>query len=367
MSVRAKWFRSIFVLRGALLRNTNYRRPAHRVMLQGIQSRIGFDQIENLGLRLDRDLGRHTQKIQTVLPSIVGHAADDAFVVEELVINRRNLAHVNPSEGDAAAFLQNFQSRNHQLARGREDDHAVEFDRGLVIAAARPHRSEIESEAPMPRVASEGVNVDSPMPRDLDRDVRRRAESVKAQPLAGARAGDARQPQRPKSDDPRAEQRRGLFIVENFGNRIDEIRRGDGVFGVTAVDQPSGECGILTKILFALAAVFAHAVSLMEPGNAHAVVDLESRHAFSDLRDAPDDLMAGNDGQNLWRQFALDDVQVGAADAADADFDQDLTRAGLWLWRFSQFKRILFDRRNGMKYTGFHNEPRKINYPEITH
>src|SRR5262249_48925141 len=137
--------------------------------------------------------------------------------------------------------------------------------------------------------------------------VRRRAESVNAQPFAGRWAGNARQPQRPKADDPRAEQRRGLFVAEGFGNRVDEIRLRHGVLGVTAVDQPSGERRVLAEILFALAAVFAHAVSLMQPWNANAVAGLRSRHACSDLLDAPDDLMAGNDGQNLSRQFAFND------------------------------------------------------------
>src|SRR5262249_52055459 len=124
--------------------------------------------------------------------------------------------------------------------------------------------------------------------------------------------------------------------------------------GVTAVDQPSGERRVLAEILFALAAVFAHAVSLMQPWNANAVAGLRSRHACSDLLDAPDDLMAGYDGQNLSRQFAFNDVQIRPSDAADADFDQDLIFAGLWLRRFGQFERVGFDWRNGAQQTGFH-------------
>src|SRR5262249_10470616 len=176
----------------------------------------------------------------------------------------------------------------------------------------------------MPRVAREGVNVNAPMARDLDRDVRRRAEAVNAQPFTGRRAGDARQPQRAEADDARAEQRRGLFVVEGFRDRVDEISRGDGVLCVTAVDQPSGERGVLAKVLFAFTAVFPPAASLMQPRDTDAVADLESRHARPDLLDAPDDLMAWNNGQNLSRQFTFDHMQVGAADAADADFHQDL-------------------------------------------
>src|SRR5262245_59362855 len=127
----------------------------------------------------------------------------------------------------------------------------------------------------MPRVTGESVNVNAPMTRDLDRDVRRRAESVYAQTFAGRWAGNARQPQRAKADDARAEQRRGLFVAEGFRNRVDEISRGDDVFGVTAVDQPSGERGVLAKVLFAFTAVFAYAASLMQSRDTHTVADLE--------------------------------------------------------------------------------------------
>src|SRR5262245_37889346 len=97
-------------------------------MLQRVQRRIRFSQIENLYLGLDRNLGRLAQEIQSILAGVVGDAADDSFVIEQLVIDRRYPAHMNPAERDAAAFLQNLQSRNHQLAGGGEDDRAVEFD-----------------------------------------------------------------------------------------------------------------------------------------------------------------------------------------------------------------------------------------------
>src|SRR5262249_49100766 len=121
-----------------------------------------------------------------------------------------------------------------------------------------------------------------------------------------------------------------------------------------------GECGVLAKVVFPRAGVLAHATGPMQPRNAHAIADLESSYSFADLLHTSDDLMAGNDGQDLARQFTFNDVQVGAADAADADFHQNFIFARLWLWRFGQFERVLFDGRGGMKYTGFHNEPRNL-------
>jgi hypothetical protein len=48
--------------------------------------------------------------------------------------------------------------------------------------------------------------------------------------------------------------------------------------------------------------------------------------AVADNLDGPDDLMARDDRQLRRREFAVDDVEVGAADAAGADADQDLAR-----------------------------------------
>src|SRR5262249_61233731 len=123
-------------------------------------------------------------------------------------------------------------------------------------------------------VTRERVHFYAPMSRDLNCDVGRRAKSVNAQPFARTWAGDARKPQRTKPDDPGAQQRRRLFVTESFRNRIDEIRRGDGILSESAVDQPSGEHRVFAKVLFALAAVFTHAARLVQPGNAHAVADL---------------------------------------------------------------------------------------------
>src|SRR5262249_20240039 len=157
---------------------------------------------------------------------------------------------------------------------------------------------------------------------------------------------------RTEAYDAGAEQGGGFFVAEVFRNRIDEISRRHSIFGVTAVNQPSGERRVLAKVFLAFAAIFAHSASLMQPRDAHAVADPGLRHASPDLFDTPYDLMAWNDRQYLPRQLAFNDVKIGAADAADADFDQDLIRARLWSKRFGQLERVLFDRRDGVEQTG---------------
>ncbi len=117
----------------------------------------------------------------------------------------------------------------------------------------------------MPLIARSRVNFSAPMPRHLNGDVGRGAKSVQAQPAA---ALYARKPQRPESDDARAQQRRGLEIVEAFRNRIDEALFRQGVLGVTAVHGPAGEGGIVAEIFFRRPAIFARAVGGVQPGDA---------------------------------------------------------------------------------------------------
>ena len=66
---------------------------------------------------------------------------------------------------------------------------------------------------------------------------------------------------------------------------------------------------------------------LAEPGHADARPGREI-DAIADRLDAADDLVAGNDRQLRIRQFAVDHVQVGAADAAGLDPHADLAAPG---------------------------------------
>src|SRR5258708_9709478 len=77
----------------------------------------------------------------------------------------------------------------------------------------------------------------SPMPRYLNRHVRRCTEAIKAQSRARFNAGE---PQRPEPDDSCAKQRRGLFIGKSLWNRIDKILRRNDIFGMSAIHAVAG-------------------------------------------------------------------------------------------------------------------------------
>jgi hypothetical protein len=60
--------------------------------------------------------------------------------------------------------------------------------------------------------------------------------------------------------------------------------------------------------------------------------------------DRSDDLMAGDDPRMARRQVALGDVEVGAANAAGLDTDENLARAGFGFRKLDRAQRIGFDR-----------------------
>src|SRR5260370_38739041 len=107
----------------------------------------------------------------------------------------------------------------------------------------------------------------SPMPRYLNRHVRRCTEAIKAQSRARFNAGE---PQRPEPDDSCAKQRRGLFIGKSLCNRIDKILRRNDIFGISAVHAVTGERRIVAKIFRAGAAIFTSPDGLMQPGNSNS-------------------------------------------------------------------------------------------------
>ena len=66
---------------------------------------------------------------------------------------------------------------------------------------------------------------------------------------------------------------------------------------------------------------------MAEPSHADARADLKA-DSFADGVDAADNLMSRDNGQLGVGQFAVDDVQVGAADAASLDPHANLARSG---------------------------------------
>src|SRR6202034_1216270 len=99
----------------------------------------------------------------------------------------------------------------------------------------------------------------------LNRDVRRRSESVKREATS---AFDSRQAQRTKSDDAGAQKRCGLLIDKCFRDPVDEVLGFSGVFPISAVDRISGKRGMVAEVFHSRTAKLARLIRAVQPGDA---------------------------------------------------------------------------------------------------
>ncbi len=162
----------------------------------------------------------------------------------------------------------------------------------------------------------------APVPRHLNRHVRRRAEAIKAQ--ASARF-DPGKPQRPEPDDSCTEQRRSLFIGEFCWNSVDEIFRRNDVFRITAIHAVAREHRVVAKIFRARPAIFATPIGAVQPGDANAVADPKPPRVLSSLLDNTHDLMPRNHRRFARRQFSFNHMQISSAHAAGAHTHEHFT------------------------------------------
>src|SRR5262249_22924806 len=102
----------------------------------------------------------------------------------------------------------------------------------------------------------------------------------------------------------------------------------DRILGVAAVDLVAGESSIRTQILTSAAAVPTDAVRVAKPRDPDSIADGMITHLGANALHAADNLMPGHD-RNLWiGQLAIDNVEIGATDAARLYLHENLGRAG---------------------------------------
>ena len=190
--------------------------------------------------------------------------------------------------------------------------HSAPIERAKAWPAASPGRREGEHPPSLPAA-------------DLGDDVPRGAEAIDADcpPVSG-------QLERAPADEARAKQRRRLDRIDVLGQREDEVGVRDRMGGVAAVAGKAGEQRRIAEVFASAPAIGAGPVGMAEPRDADARAELEA-HALADRLDAADNLMSRHDGQLRIGQFAVDDVQVGATDAAGLDPDANLARSGRWV------------------------------------
>jgi hypothetical protein len=94
----------------------------------------------------------------------------------------------------------------------------------------------------------------------------------------------------------------------------------------------------------------------MQPGDSDARAEREAASPGAEFLDHADNLVPWNDGRLARRQFTLDDVQVGAANAAVADADENLAISRLRHRDVSELQRRGGDWCRSVKQAGFHLE-----------
>ena len=127
-----------------------------------------------------------------------------------------------------------------------------------------------------------------------------------------------------------AKDRRDLDERNLAGQMPDIVRIRYDVFGEASVHGIAGVLLLRAQRLPASQAMPAVAARRIEPRDADAVAFLDVRNAGADGGDMADALMARDEGRlGLDRPIAVRGVQVGVADAARRDLDEDLASLGL--------------------------------------
>jgi len=311
-----------------------------------LQGFVGVVEGKDLGLRFDAEPGCAFEIVASVLAGHVGYAADLAFAPEEgVVVEGGHLVEVDGVDGDDASFAKAGKSADDDGSAGGEGDGAVKLNRRLVVFGADPLCAELGGLVAMVLAAGRDVDLAVPVAEDLDGLRGGGTEAEEADAVARLCVGDA---EAAEADDSGAEERCYVGVVEGVGERVHEVGADEGVFGVAAVDGVAGEGGVVAEILFVVSAEAAGAVGAADPGDADASVWGEfGGGAFDDFAD---DLVAEGEGLVDEGKVAFEDVEVGAADSAGEDAEEDVVRGEGWAGDFFDLEGLI----GGVEDGGFH-------------
>src|SRR6266404_906833 len=119
--------------------------------------------------------------------------------------------------------------------------------------------------------------------------------------------------------------RRNLDIAVFVRQTETKSRVDDGELGVTPIDGIAGEFCAIAKVLAVGSAISAFTIRPAEPRNAETFAKGKSLNAFADFFDAANDLVPGNKRQFRIGQFSIDQMQIGAANRARLNADEQLS------------------------------------------
>ena len=193
-----------------------------------------------------------------------------------------------------------------------------------LVRTARPYRAQAARKGLCGVVAGPGKGIDfAPLPaRDLRQDVRRRAKAIEAQMFALAR-----QFQGTPADQPGTQQRRQVNGVAGFAQWKGKARIRDRGGRKPAVARIAGEQRRIAQIFAPAATEPADPAGMTEPRYPDTIADRQPVNPRPDCIDPPDHFMPRHDRRIGVGQFAIDHVQIGAADAARQHLHPDFTMA----------------------------------------
>src|SRR5262249_53049367 len=140
-------------------------------------------------------------------------------------------------------------------------------------------------------------------------------------------------------DEAGAKHRRAPGVTPPLRKGKAVARIGERVRGIAAVARVAGKYRPIAQVLSAAAAIRADAAGRAEPRDPDALAYRQSRDFRPQGGDAPDDLVAGHDRKLRVWQFAVDHVQIGPADTAGRDLDENFAGRRSWRWPLAHDER----------------------------
>jgi hypothetical protein len=149
-------------------------------------------------------------------------------------------------------------------------------------------------------------------------------------------------------------------VVEGVGEGVDEVGADEGVFGVASVDGVAGEGGVVAEVFFVADAEGTGAVGAADPGDTdagHTDPGDADASVWGELGDAAfddfaDDLVAEDEGLVDEGKVAFEDVEVGAADSAGKDAEEDVVGSKGWTGDFFDRERLVGCMEDGCFHLG---------------
>jgi hypothetical protein len=289
-------------------------------VLDGLEGFIGVVEGEDLDLGLDADFGGELEEVGGVLTGHVGDAADLAFAPEEfVVVEGGHLVEVDGVDGDDASFAETREGAEDDRSAGGEGDGAVELDGRLVVFGADPSGSEGGGLLTMVFAAGGDVDLAVPVTEDFDGLTGGGSEAEEADMFAGLGSRDA---EAAEADDAGAQEGCDVGVVEGGRQGIGEVGADESVLGVAAVYGIASEDWVVAEVFFVAKAERAGAVGATDPGDAYSHASGAVGSCAVD--DFAYDLVAGDEGLVDEGKVALEDVEIGAADSAGEDAEEEM-------------------------------------------